>query len=291
MSIFDEPKIDCHNHVFDPARFEFSPKAAYLPAGAEIGTRSQLSALFAAYGVQQALVVQPNSGYADDNRCLIDVLARAEGRFRGMAVVANDVSRRELERLRALRIIGVTVNAALLGTEYYASAARLLADLGDLGMFVDLQVQADQLVDMLPLLDRTDARVVVDHCGRPRPGAGLDQPGFTALLRLAATGRVFVKISGYAKFSAQPYPYRDAWPYVHSLIQAFGTGQCVWGSDWPFLRAPERIDYGPLLKLIEHLVPDPADRSELLWHTPNRLFGFADPPPPPPLGAHQAAGG
>ena len=279
MSIFDEPKIDCHNHVFDPARFEFSPKAYYLPAAAELGTRSQLSAVFEAYGVQRALVVQPNSGYHDDNRCLIDVLARGEGRFKGMAVVDNAMSRRELERLRTLRISGVTFNAALLGVEYYSNAARLLAELAQLGMFVDLQVQADQLTDMLPLLEATNARVVVDHCGRPRPAAGLHQPGFAALLRLAATGRVFVKISGYAKFSAQSYPYRDAWPYVQCLIQSFGADQCVWGSDWPFLRAPERIDYGPLLKLIERLVPEPADRSKLLWHTPNRLFGFAEPGP------------
>jgi predicted TIM-barrel fold metal-dependent hydrolase len=65
---------------------------------------------------------------------------------------------------------------------------------------------------------------------------------------------------------------------VQSLIDSFGPDACVWGSDWPFLRAPERIDYGPLLKLIERLVPEPADRSKVLWHTPNRLFGFTDPP-------------
>ena len=62
-----------------------------------------------------------------------------------MAVVANDVSRRELERLRALRISVVTFNAALLGVEYYAKTAGLLAELAELGMFVDLQVQANQL--------------------------------------------------------------------------------------------------------------------------------------------------
>jgi len=170
------------------------------------------------------------------------------------------------------------VREHLRRTEDRANAAKLLAELADLDMFVDLQVQADQLTELLPLLEATNARIVVDHCGRPRPEAGLDQPGFVALLRLAATGRVFVKISGYAKFSAQSYPYRDAWPYVQSLIQSFGPDSVVWGSDWPFLRAPERIDYGPLLKLIEQLVPEPADRSKLLWHTPNRLFGFTDRP-------------
>jgi predicted TIM-barrel fold metal-dependent hydrolase len=103
LSIFDEPKADCHNHVFDPARFGYSPTARYLPAGPEVGTRAQLTAVFEAYGVQRALVVQPNSGYDDDNRCLIDVLAHGEGRLQGMAIVANDVSRRELERLQAAR--------------------------------------------------------------------------------------------------------------------------------------------------------------------------------------------
>jgi hypothetical protein len=65
---------------------------------------------------------------------------------------------------------------------------------------------------------------------------------------------------------------------VQSLIQSFGPDSVVWGSDWPFLRAPERIDYGPLLKLIEQLVPEPSDWSKPLWHTPNRLFGFTNPP-------------
>jgi hypothetical protein len=57
-----------------------------------------------------------------------------------MAVVANDVSRRELQRLRALRTDGVTFNAALLGTGYYAKTARLLTELAGLDMFVSLQV-------------------------------------------------------------------------------------------------------------------------------------------------------
>jgi hypothetical protein len=54
----------------------------------------------------------------------------------------------------------------------------------------------------------------------------------------------------------------------------------MWGSDWPFLRAPERIDYGLVLKLVERLIPDPGDRHEVLWETPMRLFGFDESPRP-----------
>ena len=48
----------------------------------------------------------------------------------------------------------------------------------------------------------------------------------------------------------------------------------MWGSDWPFLRATERVDYGPLLKLVEALLPDAGERRSVLWDTPRRLFGF-----------------
>ena len=69
-------------------------------------------------------------------------------------------------------------------------------------------------------------------------------------------------------------PYTDTWRYVRALIDAFTLDACVWGSDWPFLRAPERVDYGPLLKLVELLLPYAGDRRKLLWDTPWRFFGF-----------------
>ena len=39
-----------------------------------------------------------------------------------MAVVPNDIPRAELAELRAAGVLGVTLNAALLGVEYYADA-------------------------------------------------------------------------------------------------------------------------------------------------------------------------
>ena len=275
MSVLDEPKIDCHNHVFEPARFPYAPDAYYKPDGQEIGTAAQLLAVFDAYGVQHALVVGPNSGYDTDSRCLLDALELGKGRLKGAAVVPNDISRSELADLRAAGVIGITFQAALMGVDYYAKTTDLLAELAALSMFVDVQVEGDQLVSMLPLLERSEVRILVDHCGRPSPEGGIDQPGFRALLRLADTGRVAVKLSGLVKCSRTGYPYQDAWPFVRALIDAYGFDALVWGSDWPFLRAPERVDYGPLLKLVERLIPQPADRRKVLWDTPRTLFGFS----------------
>jgi len=57
-------------------------------------------------------------------------------------------------------------------------------------------------------------------------------------------------------------------------VEAFTLERCLWASDWPFLRAPMRIDYGVLLAIGERWFPDPAGRRKLLWETPKALFGF-----------------
>jgi predicted TIM-barrel fold metal-dependent hydrolase len=274
VSIHDEPKIDCHNHLLDPVTFPYHPDAWYHPVANEQGSAQQLTDLFDAYGARYATIVGPNSGYHTDNRCLLDAIARSGGRFKGVAVVANDISRPELEALQENGIVGTTMQAALLGVDYFRDTQELLRQLTELDMFVDVQVQGDQLLGLAPILEPSGVRVLIDHCGRPDPAAGLGQPGFRRLLELGGTGRYFVKISGLVKCSAQRFPWTDSWPYVHALLEAFTPDRCMWGSDWPFLKAPERIDYGTILTLTEKLIPVRADRHKVLWETPARLFGF-----------------
>lgn len=274
MTIFEEDKIDSHCHVFDPERFAYGADTFYRPAGHEVATASQLAQMHDAYGVRYGLIVGPNSGYEQDNRCLLDAIEHGGGRYKGIAVVANDIARTALAALRGRGIVGVAFNATHHGVEHYLGAGALLAHLHALDMCVSLQVRDDQLVALAPLLARAGVRVLVDHCGRPSPAAGLDQPGFRELLRLGRSGRALVKLSGYAKFSRDPHPYDDMRPYVAALLDAFTPDGCLWASDWPFLRAPARIDVGPLLTLVERFVPNGADRRKVLWETPRRVLGF-----------------
>jgi predicted TIM-barrel fold metal-dependent hydrolase len=141
-------------------------------------------------------------------------------------------------------------------------------------MVLNLQVGHDQLLMYVPWIGRIPVTVLIDHLGRPTLREGIGQPGFAALLRLADTGRVNVKISGHLKFSERPYPFEDCWPFVRAVVEAFTLEHCVWASDWPFLRSPQRQDYGPLVTLAVRLFPDEADRRKLFWDPPKRLFGF-----------------
>jgi predicted TIM-barrel fold metal-dependent hydrolase len=274
MTLLDESRIDCHNHIFDPARFPYAADAWYRPLPQETGSAAHFLKVLDAYGVRRALVVGPNSGYGEDNRCLLDAIAHSDGRFKGVAVVPNDIGDGALRELKAAGVVGVAFNVALLGVSHYADTAALLAKLARLDLFVQVQVEHDQIVPLAAMLERSGAPILIDHCGRPTPEAGIDQPGFRTVLELARTGRATVKLSGHVKFSRDEYPYADTWPYVRALIDAYTLDHCVWGSDWPFLRARHRVDYGPLLRLAETFVPDAADRRKIMWETPTRLFGF-----------------
>ncbi len=275
MNIFDEPKIDCHNHLFDPARFAYHPDAPYAPSGQEVATLEQFNRVMEAYGVQHALLVGPNSGYHTDNRCLLHALAIGQGRFKGVAVVDPGITLDALAALQAQGVVGVAFNPALYGVASLDAVDGLFGKLAELDLFAQVQVCEDQLLVLRGLLRRTSARLLIDHCGRPDVRAGVQQPGFQALLQLAGSGRASVKLSGMQKFAAADALLAQSSAYVHALIEAFGPDACVWGSDWPFIRQRARVDYGPLLKLAERLMPDAQLRRKVMWDTPRRLFGFA----------------
>lgn len=273
--IYAAPKIDCHCHVLDPQGFAYAAETNYKPAGQETGSAAYFAQVLTSYGVQHALLVGPNSGYGIDNRCMLDAIATGNGRFKGIAVVPNDASTTYLQELKAQGIVGVAFNFALHGLDYYSPVEALFARLAALDMFVQVQVEQAQLDALAPMLLDSGAQLLVDHCGRPDLTAGTGGEGFSALLRLADSRRCTVKLSGFAKFSRQDFPFEDTRAYTTALLQAFGTDHCVWASDWPFLRATRRLDYGPLLQLFAHMVPDAQDRQKILWDTPKRLFGFA----------------
>ena len=283
LSIYASPKIDCHCHILDPLGFAYADDVAYRPTGQETGSADYFSRVLDAYGVRHALLVEPNSGYGLDNRCMLDAIARGAGRFKGVAVVPNDCSDARLSELQAQGIVGVAFNVALLGPDFYADVDPLLERLGQRGMFAQVQVIDDQLLPLVARLLGSGAPILIDHCGRPDParraaptavGPQPSDAGFAALLQLGASGRASVKLSGFIKFSRSPYPFADCSAICAELLQAFGPDHCMWASDWPHLKAPYRLDYGPLLQQFASTVTDPAVRHKILWETPRRLFGF-----------------
>ena len=116
--VFAEPKIDCHAHILDPARFPYRADTHYAPAGQEIGTAAQFEAVMDAYGTRHALLVGPNSGYGLDNACMLDTIARGGGRYKGIAVVQNDITLDALQALKRQQVLGVAWNVTFYGVDH-----------------------------------------------------------------------------------------------------------------------------------------------------------------------------
>ena len=267
--------IDSHCHVFDIARYPYAPDAAYRPPPHEAGTAADLAALLDAHRLSHALLVNPTSGYRYDNRCMITAIREAKGRFRGIARVPPDAEEARLDALGD-GVIGVRLDFLADGIDVLRHPAmpRLLARIRERSWQIHIQCEGDQLREGVAMLRDARVPLVVDHCGRPNPAKGITQPGFQALIELGRDGH-FVKLSGPFRFSREAPPYADTDPFVAALIDAFTPQRCIWGSDWPFLRAERRMDYGPVLANLERWFPDEHDRRCVLWDTPARLFGFA----------------
>jgi predicted TIM-barrel fold metal-dependent hydrolase len=267
--------VDSHCHVFDAANFPYAPDAAYRPLPQEAGTAAELAAVHDAHGISHALLVNPTSGYGYDNRCMQAALRASGGRFKGIARVRPDIDDRALAALDDDGVIGIRID--LVGDGPVAAAhpavPGLLERVRELGWQVQVQCEKDLLVDAAPILAKARVPLVIDHVGRPDPGAGIGQAGFQTLLALGRDGHA-VKLCGAFRFAAGPAPYAAAEPYVAAVIAAFSVDRCVWGSDWPFLRPPSRLDYGPLMAMLARWLPDAGDRRRVLWDTPARLFGF-----------------
>ena len=270
------PAVDSHAHVFNPARFPLRDTGGHMPAANECGTPAQFLTVLDAHHMTHGLLVNPQAGYATDNSCMLDAIALSRGRLKGVALIGHDISDAELGALNAGGVVGARFNLLFAhATSIHGKAGEtLLARIRELGWFAQIYSRDDGIVDALPVLRAAGIRVVVDHCGGFDPDKGLGQAGFQALLGLGRAGNAAVKLSGAFRLSRQPWPHPDLDPYIAALIDAFTPANCVWGSDWPFVRFPERVDYSPQLALLARWLPKASDRRTVLWDAPRRWFGF-----------------
>ncbi|MGB3290553.1 MAG: amidohydrolase family protein [Burkholderiaceae bacterium] len=263
--------IDSHAHVFVPglpvaAQRRYTPDyAAPLEQYLE-----QLDEQGLAYGV----LVQP-SFLGTDNAYMLDALRQARGRCRGVAVVDPDA---DLGSLRAMDACGVTgARLNLFGRplpDFTQPAWReFFKNLNVLGWHVEVHCPYQQLPQVMPGLLQGADRIVVDHLGRPDFKHGVQPDQLAYLCGLAASGRVWVKLS--AAYRIWPRDsIEGAAPVLRHLIECFGTGRLMWGSDWPHT---EHESFNSMRKSLHWLIDAVAsqeDLAEILLHTPKSFFGF-----------------
>jgi 2-pyrone-4,6-dicarboxylate lactonase len=149
---------------------------------------------------------------------------------------------------------------------------RFATKLAVLGWHLQLHVEPQHILPMTPELKLSPVPVVIDHMGRVDASRGLDQPGFTHLLKLMEDQRFWVKVSGLERASRQGAPYADAVPFARKLVADFGS-RVLWGSDWPHPNLDSVPDDGQLVDLIGEFANE-MQRQALLVDNPQKLYKF-----------------
>jgi 2-pyrone-4,6-dicarboxylate lactonase len=273
-----EPKLklppgacDAHFHVFGPqAKFPFAEKRAYTPADAP---KEVLIDRHLFLGIERGVAVQ-SAAHGFDNSAAADLLAEKKGHYVGVALVPTDVDMSELKKLDTQGFRGVRFNYVkhLGGGPPLAEVMKLSSKLASLGWHLQLHLEAAMIPQMSTELKLSPVPVIIDHMARIDASRGLDQPGFTHLLKLLEDKRFWVKVSGLERASRQGAPYSDAVPFARKLVAEAGE-RAVWGSDWPHPNLEAIPDDGKLVDLIGEFT-DEAQRQALLVDNPQKLYKF-----------------
>jgi L-fuconolactonase len=131
--------------------------------------------------------------------------------------------------------------------------------------------------------------IIIDHLGLPRAEQRDDPPfrDLPQLLDLAKFGNIAVKLSGAPAMSDQPYPYRDLWPHLHLIIEAFGPQRLMWGTDISRLMGSVGFHYSTsrscnhtyaeaMLYLREAKTLSALEKNWILGGTAERLLRWPD---------------
>lgn len=256
------PRVDAHAHVFR-ATSPFVTPRRYTP-----GYDATLAAwigLLDRHDIGMGLLTQP-SFLGTDNTQMLEAAAASGGRVRAVVVVDDGFAAEQFDEMQASGAIGVRFNLSGVVTPDLSAGRwpQVLSLLHERDWHVEIFAPAARLGAVIrPALD-AGLRVCVDHFGLPQSDAPLADPGFRGLLALGPSGRVWVKLSGAYRSGGQQKGERMAKTVTPALLDAFGPGRLLWGSDWPHTQNESIVDFDSTFAALTRWVPDPQTRERVL---------------------------
>lgn len=276
-------RVDAHTHVFR-RDLAMAPNRRYTPD--YDATPKDLLSHLDSQRLDRAVLVQP-SFLGTDNSYMLAAIAAEPARLRGVAMLAPDLSDRHLDELAQAGVVGVRFNLVGASLPELRSAAwkTLLRRIVALGWHVELHREARDLRPLIESALEAGARVVVDHYGRPDPILGLTDGNLDALLAVASSRRVWVKLSAAYRCTSNPEGFeREA--ALH-FLEAFGPDRLVWGSDWPHTQCEAKADVAASREALRRsLSGDELDA--VLGGTACDLYGFSKASSTPQAGSPAA---
>ena len=116
-----------------------------------------------------------------------------------------------------------------------ADVRRGLAAVAEAGLVYDLVVLPHQLPACVEAAaDLPGLTFVLDHSGKPPIASGTREPWTRDVRALAALPNTVCKLSGLVtEADLADWTVTDLRPYADAVLEAFGPGRLMFGSDWP----------------------------------------------------------
>ncbi|MGX5187376.1 amidohydrolase family protein [Streptomyces avermitilis] len=153
---------------------------------------------------------------------------------------------------------------------------RGLAAMAGAGLVHDLVVLPHQLPACVKAArGLPELTFVLDHLGKPPIASGAHEPWATHVRALAALPNTVCKLSGMVTEAGPGTWTADALrPYADTVLDAFGPGRLMFGSDWPVCTLA--ASYGQVMDVAHELTAalGSDEREDLFSGTATRVYGL-----------------
>jgi L-fuconolactonase len=151
---------------------------------------------------------------------------------------------------------------------------RGLSAVADAGLVYDLVVQPHQLAAAVEAAERLPGLTfVLDHLGKPPIASGELAPWAQQIRRLATLPNTVCKLSGMVtEADWGSWTVAALTPYADTVLDAFGPGRLMFGSDWPVCRLA--ATYAEVVAAARELTAGlgPAERHDVFTGTAVRTY-------------------
>jgi len=247
----DLPKVDNPRH---PLSYDFSIEQ-YLD-------------ILKANDVEYA-VIAAASPFGDYNDYTLDAI-RGKKKIRGTVIVEPTIDMYTLRAMKEDGIVGVrlpyismTELPDLESFEY----KKLLRRFVDLDWHVHLHLDGPRIPQVLPALEKSGVKVVIDHFGRPDDQKGILCEGFQMMMKSIEKGNTWVKVSAAYRLGKE-----KTVRYGRELIKNVGPDKLLWASDCPFAGFEGKVNYQETIEDILAWVTQPEDLAKIYGQNAIQLY-------------------
>ncbi len=278
------PRTDSHHHLWDLSQLDYG----WMPPGDSVIKRDylphDLEPLLKRNGISATVLVQAHES-VEEADWLLDLFAANEfiaGVVAWVDLTSPDVGQ-VLDRLMARGgLVGIRHGAEHDPDQEWLTrdaSIRGLREVAARGLAYDVLTRPHQLSQVPPLAEKVPGlRMVVDHISKPPIATGEIEPWAADIAKVAAIPGVYCKVSGMVTEADHAnWKPNDLKPYVAHVLDVFGPGRVMFGSDWPVCLLAAEYDDVLAAALEAAGTLSPEDTARLLGGNAIDFYGLDVP--------------